>query len=105
MLEMKNIRQISALVGPVIGLGLAPASQDSLFDDAVRMDDQLESRWERREDAVENTVDGVQDRHEFREEHRDCVGDGSDCRQDNQHDRAEDSVDRARIARTTAPDD
>ena len=94
--EMKRVRRMSALIGLVVGLGLAPASQISLADSAIRIDDRVESRWERREDAVENTVEGVQDRHEFREERRDCVGDGSDCRQDNRHDRAEDSVDRAR---------
>ena len=66
---MKRIRKISALIGLVIGLGLAPASKNSLAERAIRMDDRVESRWERREDAFENTVDGVQDRHELKEIH------------------------------------
>jgi hypothetical protein len=93
--EMKSFYRNRVWISLVAGLVLLPVSQVSLAESAIRIDDRVESRWERREDAVENSVDGVQDRHEFREERRDCVGDGSDCRQDNRDDRDQDSVDRA----------
>ena len=64
------------------------------FADGLRVDKRMDSRQERRGDAVENTADGVKDRHEFREERRDCVGDGPDCRSDNRQDKRGDRQDR-----------
>jgi hypothetical protein len=75
---MKSIGNVAAVSILVIGAGLLVVSQQSAAD-GVRIDDRVESRWDRREDAVENTVDGVQDRSKFRQERRDCVGDGPDC--------------------------
>jgi hypothetical protein len=53
------------------------------------------TRVERRHDTVENTADRVDDKQDFREERRDCVGDGPDCRSDNRQDKRQDTVDRA----------
>lgn len=53
------------------------------------------TRVERRHDAVDNTADRVDDKQDFREERRDCVGDGPDCRSDNRQDKRQDTVDRA----------
>jgi len=53
------------------------------------------TRVERRHDAVNNTADRVDDKQDFREERRDCVGDGPDCRSDNRQDKRHDTVDRA----------
>ena len=55
----------------------------------------FDTRVERRHDAVENTADRVDDKQDFREERRDCVGDGPDCRSDNRQDKRGDTVDRA----------
>ena len=55
----------------------------------------VDTRVERRHDAVDNTADRVDDKQDFREERRDCVGDGPDCRSDNRQDKREDTVDRA----------
>jgi len=55
----------------------------------------LDTRVERRHDAVQNTADRVDDKQDFREERRDCVGDGPDCRSDNRQDKRHDTVDRA----------
>ena len=55
----------------------------------------IDTRVERRHDAVENTADRVEDKQDFREERRDCVGDGPDCRSDNRQDKRQDTVDRA----------
>ena len=55
----------------------------------------VDNRVERRHDAVENTADRVDDKQDFREERRDCVGDGPDCRSDNRQDKRHDTVDRA----------
>ena len=38
----------------------------------------VDTRVERRHDAVDNTADRVDDKQDFREERRDCVGDGPD---------------------------
>jgi hypothetical protein len=43
----------------------------------------IDTRVERRHDAVDNTADRVEDKQDFREERRDCVGDGPDCHSDN----------------------
>ena len=83
----KKIALALALAGPLMAPGV-------WADTALRVDERIESRQDRREDAVENTASGVNDRQEFREERRDCVGKGHDCRQDNRHDRAQDSVER-----------
>ena len=42
-----------------------------------------------------NSIDGIEDRHEFREERRDCVGEVAGCHQENRHDRAGDAVERS----------
>ena len=55
----------------------------------------VDTRIERRHDAVENTADRVDDKQDFRQERRDCVGDGPDCRSDNRQDKRHDTVDRA----------
>ena len=55
----------------------------------------IDTRVERRHDAVDNTADRVDDKQDFREERRDCTGDGPDCRSDNRQDKREDTVDRA----------
>ncbi len=55
----------------------------------------VDTRVERRSDAVENTADRIDDKQDFREERRDCVGDGPDCRSDNRQDKRQDTVDRA----------
>jgi hypothetical protein len=55
----------------------------------------IDTRVERRHDALENTTDRVEDKQDFREERRDCVGDGPDCRSDNRQDKRQDTVDRA----------
>ena len=55
----------------------------------------VDTRVERRHDAVENTADRVEDKQEFREQRRDCVGDGPDCRSENRQDKRQDTVDRA----------
>ena len=55
----------------------------------------VDTRVERRRDSVENTADRVEDKQDFREERRDCVGDGPDCRSDNRQDKRGDTVDRA----------
>jgi hypothetical protein len=54
-----------------------------------------DTRVERRHDSVENTADRVDDKQDFREERRDCTGDGPDCRSDNRQDKRHDTVDRA----------
>ena len=54
----------------------------------------VDTRVERRHDAVENTADRVDDKQDHREERRDCVGDGPDCRSDNRQDKRQDTVDR-----------
>ena len=55
----------------------------------------VDTRVERRHDAVENTGDRLEDKQEFREQRRDCVGDGPDCRSENRQDKRQDTVDRA----------
>ena len=55
----------------------------------------VDTRVERRHDAVDNTADRVDDKQDHREERRDCVGDGPDCRSDNRQDKRQDTVDRA----------
>jgi hypothetical protein len=55
----------------------------------------MDTRVERRHDAVENTGNRVDDKQDFREERRDCVGEGPDCRSDNRQDKRQDTVDRA----------
>lgn len=67
------------------------ASTTSPFLLALGMD----TRIDRRQDAVENTADRVDDKQDFREERRDCVGDGPDCRSDNRQDKRQDTVDRS----------
>ena len=54
----------------------------------------IDTRVERRHDVVENTADRVDDKQDFREERRDCVGEGPDCRSDNRQDKRQDAVDR-----------
>ena len=53
------------------------------------------TRVERRHDAVENTADRVDDKQDHRQQRRDCVGDGPDCRSDNRQDKRQNTVDRA----------
>ena len=55
----------------------------------------VDTRVERRHDAVENTADRIDDQQEFREQRRDCVGEGPDCRSENRQDSRQDAVDRA----------
>lgn len=55
----------------------------------------VDTRVERRHDAVENTADRIDDKQDFREERRDCVGEGPGCRSDNRQDKRHDTVDRA----------
>jgi hypothetical protein len=55
----------------------------------------IDTRVERRHDAVDNTEDRVDDKQDSREERRDCTGDGPDCRSDNRQDERQDTVDRA----------
>lgn len=55
----------------------------------------MDTRVERRHDAVDNTADRVEDKQDFREQRRDCVGDGPDCRSDNRQDKRQDTVNRA----------
>ncbi|NOR79446.1 MAG: hypothetical protein GQ529_01230, partial [Methyloprofundus sp.] len=38
----------------------------------------VDTRIERRSDSRQNTADRVNDKQDFREERRDCVGDGAD---------------------------
>ena len=78
-------KQIAILCGAVIALGIAQSGYAAGVD----------TRVERRHDAVENTADRVDDKQEFREQRRDCVGDGPDCRSDNRQDKRHDTVDRA----------
>ena len=54
----------------------------------------VDTRVERRQDVRQNTGDRVEDKQDFREERRDCVGDGPDCRSDNRQDKRQDTVDR-----------
>ena len=54
----------------------------------------VDTRVERRHDMVENTADRVEDKQEFREQRRDCVGEGPDCRSDNRQDKRQDAVGR-----------
>lgn len=56
----------------------------------------VDTRVERRSDAVENTEDRVDDKQDFREERRDCTGEGADCRSDNRQDKRQDTVDRTK---------
>jgi len=78
-------RQIITLVAAVAILGATEAALAAGLD----------TRVERRHDAVQNTADRVDDKQDFREERRDCVGDGPDCRSDNRQDKRHDTVDRA----------
>lgn len=55
----------------------------------------VDTRIERRHDAVDNTADRIDDKQDFRQERRDCVGDGPDCRSENRQDKRQDTVDRA----------
>ena len=55
----------------------------------------IDTRVERRHDTVDNTADRVDDKQDFREGRRDCVGEGADCRSDNRQDKRQDTVDRA----------
>ena len=49
---------------------------------------------ERRQDRRGNTADRIDDKQGFRQERRDCVGDGANCRSDNRQDKREDTGDR-----------
>jgi len=62
--------------------------------EGLRVNKRVESRQDRRGDRRENTADGAKDRHEFREERRDCVGDGPDCRSENRQDKRGDRHER-----------
>ncbi|MEA1889117.1 MAG: hypothetical protein U9N50_04975 [Pseudomonadota bacterium] len=55
----------------------------------------LVDRVDRRVDRRDNARDRVDDKQDFREERRDCVGEGADCRSDNRQDKRGDAVDRA----------
>jgi len=55
----------------------------------------VDTRVQRRHDAVDNTEDRIDDKQDFREERRDCTGEGPDCRSDNRQDKRHDTVDRA----------
>ena len=55
----------------------------------------VDTRVERRVDAVQNSADRVDDKQDHREDRRDCTGDGADCRSDNRQDKRGDTVDRA----------
>ncbi|NOQ81279.1 MAG: hypothetical protein GQ548_01975 [Methylophaga sp.] len=55
----------------------------------------VDTRIERRSDVRQNTADRVNDKQDFREERRDCVGEGANCRSENRQDKRQDTVDRA----------
>ena len=78
-----------------IALIFVPTLFLSTTANAVGMQDRVDSRQERRGDAVDNTAQGIEDRQDFRVERRDCIGEGANCRQDNRHEKANDIVDRA----------
>ena len=62
--------------------------------DGLRVEKRVDSRQGRRGDRRENTVDGIEDRHEFREGRRDSVGEGPEARVDNRKDKRGDRRDR-----------
>ena len=78
-------KQIKVFCGAILILGIAQTGLAAGVD----------TRIERRHDSVQNTADRVDDKQDFREERRDCVGDGPDCRSDNRQDKRKDTVDRA----------
>ena len=78
-------QQTMIVFGITLALGITQASF------AAGMD----TRIERRHDAVGNTADRLDDKQDFRQQRRDCVGDGPDCRSDNRQDKRQDAVDRA----------
>jgi hypothetical protein len=55
----------------------------------------IDTRVERRHDVVDNAEDRIDDKQDFREERRDCTGEGPECRSDNRQDKRQDTVDRA----------
>ena len=61
---------------------------------AAGVEHRVDRRQDRRQDAVENTGDRLEDKQDFREQRRDCVGDGPDCRSDNRQDKRQDTVNR-----------
>ncbi|NOQ16595.1 MAG: hypothetical protein GQ581_06010 [Methyloprofundus sp.] len=73
---------------PILCVSILAFSQSSI---AVGVD----TRIERRSDVRQNTADRVNDKQDFREERRDCVGDGADCRSDNRQEKRRDTADRA----------
>jgi hypothetical protein len=77
-------KQIAVFFGFTLTLGIA----QGVFAAGV------DTRIERRHDVVESTADRVEDKQDFREERRDCVGDGPDCRSDNRQDKRQDTVER-----------
>lgn len=80
-----NKQTITLFCSAILTLGIGQAGY------AAGMD----TRVERRHDAVDNTADRVEDKQDFREQRRDCVGDGPDCRSDNRQDKRQNTVNRA----------
>ncbi len=80
-----NKQTTALLCGAILTLGMSQAGY------AAGMD----TRVERRNDVVDNTADRIDDKQDFREQRRDCVGDGPDCRSDNRQDKRQDTADRA----------
>ena len=80
-----NKQTTALLCGAILTLGISQASFAA----------GMNTRVERRHDAVENTDDRVNDKQDFREQRRDCVGEGPDCRSDNRQDKRQDAADRA----------
>jgi hypothetical protein len=88
--EDKNMRLFSILVLSLMLGGTSFGLTQNANADVMRVADRPDLRQDRREDRRENTAGGVEDRHEFREERRDCVGDSPDCRSDNREDKRDD---------------
>jgi hypothetical protein len=80
-----NTQTVAVHCAPTLILGITQAGYAAGTD----------TRIERRHDAVENTGDRLEDKQEFREERRDCIGEGPGCRSDNRQDKRQDTVDGA----------
>ena len=73
---------------PILCVSILAFSQSSI---AAGVD----TRIERRADVRQNTADRVNDKQDFREERRDCVGDGANCRSENRQEKRQDTAERA----------
>lgn len=90
----KNLNDNSLVTHPPLLQSITQAAGQQL-EAPIMLAAGIDTRIERRHDAVENTADRVDDKQDFREERRDCMGDGPDCRSDNRQDKRGDTIDRA----------